>query len=319
MAKNGLAKAFNGFVIYESNGEYPIDLQKIPELIAKGIDEEQTEFPDLRYVIATEEELSSIGFEPVIPLEVTADGELVREEEFVHSVGNFDVLQIKQSKRKVPASEVKKIVARKTKQAIEGAQARGQTIKVNKQLKDMFKEEAIKELLPRCFVDEFTTFVFLDKATERLYVAVPSHKKAEDLTAFLRKVLGSLPITPLITERPIVSAMTDFVTGQLKDKITLGTYVLMEDEEGIVAWQKESLYNSEAKELIENSEKLVTKLGLEYDGVISFIIDNEYVFSGVKFEDYVTADGYDFSSTFLLIAKELTGAVKELLKELGEE
>lgn len=319
MAKNGLAKAFNGFVIYESNGEYPIDLQKIPELIAKGIDEEQTEFPDLRYVIATEEELSSIGFEPVIPLEVTADGELVREEEFVHSVGNFDVLQIKQSKRKVPASEVKKIVARKTKQAIEEAQARGQTIKVNKQLKDMFKEEAIKELLPRCFVDEFTTFVFLDKATERLYVAVPSHKKAEDLTAFLRKVLGSLPITPLITERPIVSAMTDFVTGQLKDKITLGTYVLMEDEEGIVAWQKESLYNSEAKELIENSEKLVTKLGLEYDGVISFIIDNEYVFSGVKFEDYVTADGYDFSSTFLLIAKELTGAVKELLKELGEE
>lgn len=319
MAKNGLAKAFNGFVIYESNGEYPIDLQKIPELIAKGIDEEQTEFPDLRYVIATEEELSSIGFEPVIPLEVTADGELVREEEFVHSVGNFDVLQIKQSKRKVPASEVKKIVARKTKQAIEEAQGRGQTIKVNKQLKDMFKEEAIKELLPRCFVDEFTTFVFLDKATERLYVAVPSHKKAEDLTAFLRKVLGSLPITPLITERPIVSAMTDFVTGQLKDKITLGTYVLMEDEEGIVAWQKESLYNSEAKELIENSEKLVTKLGLEYDGVISFIIDNEYVFSGVKFEDYVTADGYDFSSTFLLIAKELTGAVKELLKELGEE
>lgn len=319
MAKNGLAKAFNGFVIYESNGDYPIDLQKIPELIEKGADETQAEFSDLRYVIATEEELSSIGFEAVIPLEVTADGELVREEEYVHSVGTFDVLKIKQSKRKVPGTEVKKIVARKTKQAIEDAQARGQTIKVNKQLKDIFKEEAIKELLPRCFIDEFTTFVFLDKATERLYVTVPSHKKAEDLTAFLRKVLGSLPITPLITERPIVSAMTDFVTGQLKDKITLGTFVQMEDEEGIVAWKKESLYNSEAKELIENSEKLVTKLGMEYDGVLSFVIDNEYVFSGVKFEDYVTADGYDFSSTFLLIANELTGAVKELLKELGEE
>lgn len=318
MAKNGLAKAFTGFVIYESNGDYPIDFEKIPVVIAKGADTED-ETPDYKYQIATEEELSSIGFEPVIPLEVTADGELIREEEYVHSVGTFDVLKIKQSKRKVPASEVKKIVAAKTKRAIAEALERGQTIKVNKQLKDMFKEEAIKELLPRCFVDEFSTFVFLDKATERLYVIVPSHKKAEDLTAFIRKVLGSLPITPLVTERPIVSALTDFVTSQVKDKLTLGTFVQMEDEEGVVAWKKESLYNSEAKELIEGSEKLVTKLGMEYDGVLSFTIDNEYVFSGVKFEDYVTADGYDFSSTFLLIAKELTGAVKELLKELGEE
>jgi recombination associated protein RdgC len=310
MAKNGLSKAFNGFVVYESNGEYPIDIQKIPTV---------ENFDYLKYEIAAEDEVSSIGFEPVIEMEVTTDGELVREEEYVHSVGTFDVIKIKQSKRKVPGSEVKKIVSEKTRKAIAEAEERGQTIKVNKELKEMFKEEAIKELLPRCFIDESSTFVFLDKVTEKLYVAVPSHKKAEDITAFIRKTLGSLPITPLVTEREIVKAMTQFVTSQLNDKITLGDFVQMEDEEGVVAWKKESLYNSDAKELIENSEKLVTKLGLNFDGVVSFTIDSDYVISGVKFESYVTAEGHDFSSTFLLIANEITGAVKELLKELGEE
>lgn len=310
MAKNLLAKAFNGFVVYEQGSEVNVDFTQIINV---------ENFDIYKYRIAEENELSSIGFEPVIQLEVTEDGEVIREEEYVHTVGSFDVIKIKQSKRKVPGTEVKKLVSAKVKQAIADAKERGEEIKVNKELKDFFKEEAIKELLPRCFVDEFSTFVFYDKVNERLYVAVPSHKKAEELTGFLRRVLGTLPIIPLVTERDLVAAMTDFVTSQLKDKLTLGSFVQMEDDEGVIAWKKESLYNSEAKELIENSEKLVTKLGMDYDGVLSFVIDNEYVFSGVKFEDYVTADGYDFSSTFLLIANELTGAVKELLKQLGEE
>lgn len=319
MAKNALTKAFSGFVIYKSNTDHPIDIESIPAMIAKGADETENETQDLRYVIANEEQLSSIGFEPVIPLEVTEDGELIQEEEYIHSVGKFDVLKIKQSKRKVPASEIKKIVNRKVKDAIEDANNRGQTLKVNKQLKDMFKEEAIKELLPRCFVDEYETFVFLDKEKDHLYIAVPSHKKAEEITAYLRRVLGTLPVIPLTTTNDMVSVLTDFVTDQIKDKITLGNFVQMEDGDGVVAWKKESLYNSEAKELIETSEKLVTKLALEYDGVMSFTIDTDYVFSGVKFEDYVSAEGSDFSSNFILIGKEITGCVKELLRILESD
>lgn len=310
MAKNELAKAFSGFVVYTSNGQYPIDLEKIPS---------NEHFEYLKYKIAEEDQISSIGFEPVIEMEISPDGEVISDEEYVHSVGKFDVVKITQSKRKVPGNEVKKIVQAKIKKALAEAEEKGQTLKINKELKDVLKDEAIRELLPRCFIDEYSTYVFLDKQTEKLYVAVPSHKKAEDLTAFLRKTLGSLAVIPLTTEKPIVDALTRFVTGQLNDVLTLGNFVQMEDFEGQVAWKKESLYNSEAKDLIESSEKLVTKLAMNYDGVLNFTVDAEYVFSGLKFESYVTADASSFSGTFLLIANEISKAVKELLAEINSE
>lgn len=307
MAKNAIAKAFNGFVVYKA--EDSVNLTALNQV--EG-------FEVYHYQIAEDDQVSSIGFEPVVEMEITEDGEILREEEYVLSVNDFNVIKIKQSKRKVPGAEVKKLVASKSKQAIADAQARGEVLKINKDMKEFFKEEAIKELLPRCFIDEFSTYVFQDKATNLVYVVVPSHKKAEDITAFLRRVLGSFAVIPLTTERPFDQALTSFVTQQLQAKLTLGNLVQMQDDEGIVDWKKESLYNSEAKELIDNTEKRVTKLGLDYDGVLQFTVDQELVFSGLKFEDYVTVDGYDFASTFLLIVKEITGAVKELLKEAGE-
>lgn len=310
MAKNELSKEFNGFVVYEPNTEATINLTNI--LVSPV-------FETHKYQVAEEDQISSIGFVPVIELDVNSDGEILQEESYVHSVGKFDVIKIKQSKRKVPASEVKKIVSSKIKKAIAEAQGRGEELKINKDLKDMFKEEAVKELLPRCFVDEYSTYVFFDKEAELLYVVVPSHKKAEELTSLIRRVLGSLPINPLTTEKDITNSLTSFVTAQIKDELTLGNFVQMEDEEGIVAWKKESLYNSDAVDVIENSEKRVTKLGLNYDGVLSFIIDNDYVFSGLKFESYVTADSSGFSSSFLLMANEISGSVKALLKELDQE
>lgn len=310
MAKNELSKEFNGFVVYETNTEATINLTNI--LVSPV-------FETHKYQVAEEDQISSIGFVPVIELDVNSDGEILQEESYVHSVGKFDVIKIKQSKRKVPASEVKKIVSSKIKKAIAEAQERGEELKINKDLKDMFKEEAVKELLPRCFVDEYSTYVFFDKEAELLYVVVPSHKKAEELTSLIRRVLGSLPINPLTTEKDITNSLTSFVTAQIKDELTLGNFVQMEDEEGIVAWKKESLYNSDAVDVIENSEKRVTKLGLNYDGVLGFIIDNDYVFSGLKFESYVTADSSGFSSSFLLMANEISGSVKALLKELDQE
>lgn len=307
MAKNEIVKSFKGFVVYEVKGE--ADLTKITE---------HENLDNLHYRIANENEMSSVGFLPVIEQEVNEEGELLREEELVTSVAGFDIVKIGESKKKVPGNEVNKIVKKLTNQAFEEAKEKGEEFKLTKELKEFFKETAIQQLLPKCFTDEFETYAFHDKETGLFYVAVNSQKKAENINSFLRYVLGSLPVVPVEVNVNLEDVFTSFVTDQLNSKTVLGNYIEMKDEEGSLSWKKESLYESEAKELLENTTKKVTKIGLEFDGTTSFIVDTDLVFSQVKFDSDVTADGHDFISTFLLMGNEIRGAVKSLLEEVSQ-
>lgn len=307
MAKNEIVKSFKGFVVYEVKGE--ADLTKITE---------HENLDNLRYRIANENEMSSVGFLPVIEQEVNEEGELFREEELVTSVAGFDIVKIGESKKKVPGNEVNKIVKKLTNQAFEEAKEKGEEFKPTKELKEFFKETAIQQLLPKCFTDEFETYAFHDKETGLFYVAVNSQKKAENINSFLRYVLGSLPVVPVEVNGNLEDVFTSFVTDQLNSKTVLGNYIEMKDEEGSLSWKKESLYESEAKELLENTTKKVTKIGLEFDGTTSFVVDTDLVFSQVKFDSDVTADGHDFISTFLLMGNEIRGAVKSLLEEVSQ-
>lgn len=307
MAKNALVKQFKGFVVYQVKGEADLkDLLDNPNL------------ENLKYRIANENQLSTIGFLPVISEEVNEEtGEVIQEEQLVVSVGGFDVIKIGESKKKVPANEVKKLVRDMTAKAFDEAKEKGEDFKVTKDMKDFFKDNAIKQLLPKCFTDEYESFLFHDTQSGLFYVAVTSHRKAESLTGFVRAVLGSLPLVPLHVDGSVEQVFTDFVVNQLNATLVLGNFVEMQDLEGVVAWKKESLYDSEAKELLENTEKVVTKIGLEYDGTVAFVVDTDFSFSQVKFDSAITADGHDFTSTFLLMGNEIRKSVQGLLKEIG--
>lgn len=311
MAKNALAKSLKGFVVYDVKGE--LNLKSLLDM-----DSEERELR--RYRIANENEIATIGWLPTIELEADENGEVVTEEEVVTSVNGFNIMKIGQSKKKIPASAVKKKAEELLKQGIEDAKNRGEELKVDKDLKDFYKDEAIKTILPECknFVDEFESYVIHDTNDERFYVMVPSFKKAEAINGFLRAILTSLPIIPTKTEKDISEALTSFVTVPVNDKITLGSYVKMEGEEGNVVWDKESIYDSEAKSLIEDHMKVVTKLGLNYDGTTDFVVDQDMVISGLKFESFLLSDAGEFKGTFLLIANEVSNLVKELVREINK-
>lgn len=311
MAKNALVKSLKGFVVYDVKGE--LNLKSLLDM-----DSEERELR--RYHSANENEIATIGWLPTVELEADENGEVVTEEEVVTSVNGFNIMKIGQSKKKIPASAVKKKAEELLKQGIEDAKNRGEELKVDKDLKDFYKDEAIKIILPECknFVDEFESYVIHDTNDERFYVMVPSFKKAEAINGFLRATLTSLPIIPTKTEKDISEALTSFVTVPVNDKITLGSYVKMEGEEGNVVWDKESIYDSEAKSLIEDHMKVVTKLGLNYDGTTDFVVDQDMVISGLKFESSFCQRAGEFKGTFLLIANEVSNLVKELVREINK-
>lgn len=309
MASNSFAKSVKGFVVYDIKGE--LDLKKILEL---------ENFEHLRYRIANENEFGSIGFLPTQPLEVNEDGEVLVEEEFVTEVGNFVCIKIGQSKKKIPASAVKRKVKELITKAKEEAKDRGEEFELTKDLKDFYKDQATRLLLPSCkdFVDEFETHLFFDKGTERLYVLIPNYTKAESLTAFLRVHLGSVPSVVVETEHPVKDSLTKFVTSQLNDKLILKSYVKLEGDLGNVVWDKESVYDTAAKDLINKDNFSVTKLALNYDGAVDFLLDEELCFSGLKFEKSFFQAGDTFSSELLDVAGELNKIVREVLKEINK-
>lgn len=309
MTNKEIVKAMKGFVVYEVKGE--VDLAEV--LKADNFDYR-------KYKIAQEDELSTIGFLPTVELECNEDGEIVREEEFVSEFSGFQVVSIGSSKRKIPGNEVKKIVNQKIKDFIKTAKDNGEEdVKVDKDTKEIFKEEAIKELMPKCFVDEYQTFAFHDKTNGLFFVFSNSFKKAEQITSLLRAVIGTFPVVPLGVENVDVGKkFSDFITVPLNDKLTLEDFAEIESEEGVITFKKESLYSTEiaGKVLEQSSEAFVSKIGLNYDGVMSFVVSNELVFSGLKFESYLTVSGHDFKSTFLLAANEVRNSTLELVNEL---
>lgn len=309
MTNKEIVKAMKGFVVYEVKGE--VDLSEILKA---------DNFEYRKYKIAQEDELSTIGFLPTVELECNEDGEIVREEEFVSEFSDFQVVSIGSSKRKVPGNEVKKLVNQKIKDFIKQAKDNGEEeVKVDKDTKEMFKEEAIKELLPKCFVDEYQTYAFHDKTSGLFFVFSNSFKKAEQINGLIRSVIGSLPVVPLGVENvDIGKKFSDFITVPLNDKITLEDFAEIENDSGIVTFKKESLYSAEiAGEVLEqSSDAFVSKIGLNYDGTLSFVVSNDLVFSNLKFESYLTVSGNDFKSTFLLAANEVKDSTLELIKEL---
>lgn len=312
MSNKEIVKAMKGFVVYDATEK--LDLTKI-------VQDEHFDFR--KYKISGEDELSTIGFLPTVELEVNEDGEIVREEEYVSTVSGLQVVKIGSSKRKVPANEVKKMVNAQIKAFIKAEKERGEeNVKIDKDLKDMFKEEAIKELLPKCFVDEYQTYAFYDTNSNRFFVFENSAKKAEKVNSLIRASLGSFPVIPLsVGDVDVGKKFAEFITVPLNDVLTLEDFAEIENEEGVVTFKKESLYDAEVagEVLKQSSEAFVSKIGLNYDGTLSFVVNNELIFSGLKFESYLTASGHDFKSTFLLSASEVVRAVKELIKELTPE
>ncbi len=243
---------------------------------------------------------------------------------------NGNVLICARSEEKVlPAPVIKDAVDERIEQ-LESEQGRGAT----KKEKEQFKEDVIFELLPRAFNRITDTHAYINVESNIIVVNTSSRGKAEDLLALLRKTLGTLPVTNITPDESPDEIMTNWVIdanrfdGVLGEKFTVGMeahFNSLGDQSASAVVKNQDLACDEVKAHLD-ADQYVTKIALEYDESMSFMLNDDLSIKRIKFFDVIVEQNDDIDlddlnakimADFTLMAGELNRMIADLHTEFS--
>lgn len=237
--------------------------------------------------------------------------------------GNLLICARKEEKM-LPAPVIKDMIEAKI-ELLEVEQGRSAT----KKEKEQFKEDITFELLPRAFSRITDTHAYICPENNIIVVNSSSRGKAEDLLALLRKVLGTLPVTSFDPDIQADETMTDWLSEKsLGSKFTLGMeaeFNGLGDDGAIAKVKNQDLAGEEVKAHLD-ADKYVSKIALEWDESLSFVLNDDLSIKRLKFFDVIHEQNDDIDSDdvlakldadFVLMAGELNRFIIDLLAEFS--
>lgn len=247
--------------------------------------------------------------------------------ESLHYVGNNQLLLVIRREEKILPSSVVSEELNKRIVRLEADQAR----RLKKTEKDSLRDEVLHSLLPRAFTRNSIVHLWINEPDGLIIVDTASARRAEDSLALLRKTIGSLPVVPLTMETPIELTMTEWVrSGNAPAGLALGDEAdlkaLLEDG-GIGRFKKQDLVSDEIQNHLE-AGKIVTKLSLDWQNRIQFILCDDGSIKRLKFSDELIEQNNDidredmaqrFDADFILMTGELNSLITGLTTSLGGE
>ena len=263
-----------------------------------------TDIP-LDYVIAEGSQAHTIG---LIKFE--------DDQAYVKEFNGLQLVNVGQSVKKVNKKKVKRILNEKLATMAEEHEAVNPMVEfhLDKESLKALEADIVFSLLPETEADEFSNFLVVDTENDITYVLGATKKSSEEITNYLRGVLGSFAVLPFgVQEEAIIKGFGEIMETHEADRLTLGNYIKLEDDEGTVVWSKESLYDSKAADLIEDGKHVVA-IGLEYDGTVDFIVDKDFKVSGLKFPKYFNDEEGSLEAAVILCFNEVRGIMDDLIK-----
>ncbi|MER2493422.1 recombination-associated protein RdgC [Catenovulum sediminis] len=280
------------------------------EFTAEQLEEKLQEFC---FKPVSKTEMHTIGWSPALSPKANA---------LVHSAGEFHLVCLKKQERVLPASVVKEMLEEKLEE-IEQAEGR----KVKGKEKQNIKEELIHTLLPQAFTKSSFIKAYIAAESGWIIVEASSPNKAEELTAYLRKCLGTLPVVPPEAEQPLMLTFDEWMRGNHPSDFILGTEVELKDfaeDEGILRCKNLALDSEDLQNHLDNG-KHVTKIAVDWGETLSCILCEDNSIKRIKFSDVMKEQNEDITdedklarldADFALMAGELTRFIERLTEVL---
>lgn len=242
-------------------------------------------FPTPHDFSQLDELLPEAALKPVGPLEMNSSGFISPfgrgEEVLSHRVGNAIWLAVGAQNKILPGAVVNELLAQKVAE-VEDKEGRKLGGKARKRLKD----DLLHELLPRAFVKTSRTDALLDLEHGFLAVDASSRKAAENVASEIRRALGSFPAIPPNAEVAPRNVLTGWIAGEeLPEGMSLGEECELKDAMdggAVVKAQHQELVSDEIAKHLE-SGKQVTKLALNLDDHLSFVLGEDLIVRKLKF------------------------------------
>lgn len=242
-------------------------------------------------------------------------------EELVYEAHGAQLLMLKQEKRLLPASVVNDYLQDKVEQ-FEAAEGYTPSRKVRQQMKD----DLIIELLPKAFTKSMRVPVVIFPKQGWLMVMAGSAKTADDLTAYLRECLGTLPVSLISSEISPSVQMTQWLSapGELPDDWVLGEEVELKDaDDAVVKVRNQDLFSDELAVHMDNG-KVVTKLALTWREQVSLLLHEDLSIKRVKLlmdedapAEALDSDDGKYAHEFAVSCNWLVPMCQSLIKALG--
>ncbi|MEM7001472.1 MAG: recombination-associated protein RdgC [Pseudomonadota bacterium] len=252
----------------------------------------------------------SYGFEPPVD---QAGGGLARR------LSGADLLQLRVQTRLLPTAVVKESLAERVT-AFTGRTGREPSRREIREL----KEEIYGELLPKALLKSDRVRGFYIQQHKVLVVATPSAKVAELFQSRLRDGLGSLQVTPLAFKQPVKKLLTEVFLGNSHAAFNLGRECRMKDSsepKSSVSWLDMDLQDGSVRKHVTDG-LTIDRLGVNFDGVARFVLDEDVVVRKLRFEGLEALDEMDDEDPIARHDAEFTlevGVTSRLLEALHKE
>lgn len=239
------------------------------------------------------------------------------------TVGKQILLLAQKEEKILPAHVIKRELDARVEK-LEQAENR----KLKKVEKQTLKDDVIATLLPRAFSKYQQTALWIDAENNLIYVDAASAKRAEDALALLRKSLGSLPVVPLTFANEPSLVMQEWVAKESIPQwlVSLEEAELRDANNGVIRCKQQALDSDEILSLVNS--KYVTKLALEWEDHLSFVLNEDCSLKRLKFADQIREKNDDilkedyaqrFDADFVLMTGILSKLTENLLHDFGGE
>lgn len=248
----------------------------------------------LPYLSYTEEQwkdkLSEFEFSPCQPTDVKKIGWLSDKMVFVNEA---ILLTIKKEEKLLPNEVIKQELEDKIEE-----KELGEGRKLKKTEKQTLKDAVMSSLLPRAFSRFTYQYLIIDLSNNMIYVNSGFSKQSEDILAFLRKTLETLPVIPVSFKKTLSTELRSLL---LKESLIPEIGILNEFEltsdDGVISCKETSIEaEKELRQVVEHKE--VSKIGINFNDVLTLTVCENGLFKKLKFvgEEKNSSDEGDLSN-----------------------